>query len=162
MANAIRSRTIQKGQDPRQFALVAQGGAGPLHAAEVALSLGIPEVVVPRYPGITSAMGLLTTDLKHDLIQNEFTLSTDPHLDKLNADLQALEDQVKDQLRRMDSAKTRWRCSGLLIVAMSARVTNCGHWYPVANWMKRLYKVCGSNSMTCIRRNMAMPSQKIL
>ena len=98
MANAIRSRTIQKGQDPRQFALVAQGGAGPLHAAEVALSLGIPEVIVPRYPGITSAMGLLTTDLKHDLIQNEFILSTDPHLDKLNADLDALEDQVKAQL----------------------------------------------------------------
>ncbi|MEL7504835.1 MAG: hydantoinase/oxoprolinase family protein [Cyanobacteria bacterium J06554_6] len=99
MANAIRSRTIQKGQDPRQFALVAQGGAGPLHAAEVALSLGIPEVIVPRYPGITSAMGLLTTDLKHDLIQNEFVLSTDPKLDKLNADLKALEDQVMEQLR---------------------------------------------------------------
>ncbi|MFG6102976.1 hydantoinase/oxoprolinase family protein [Leptothoe sp. EHU-05/26/07-4] len=99
MANAIRSRTIQKGQDPRKFALVAQGGAGPLHAAEVALSLGIPEVIVPRYPGITSAMGLLTTDLKHDLIQNEFTLSTEPNLAKLNADLQSLEDQVKEQLR---------------------------------------------------------------
>ncbi|MGP1383396.1 MAG: hydantoinase/oxoprolinase family protein [Thainema sp.] len=99
MANAIRSRTIQKGQDPRQFALVAQGGAGPLHAAEVARSLGIPEVIVPRYPGITSAMGLLTTDLKHDLIQNEFALSTDPDLDKLNADLKALEDQVIEQLR---------------------------------------------------------------
>lgn len=99
MANAIRSRTIQKGQDPRQFALVAQGGAGPLHAAEVARSLGIPEVIVPRYPGITSAMGLLTTDLKHDLIQNEFTLSTEPNLDKLNADLQALETQVKSQLK---------------------------------------------------------------
>ena len=99
MANAIRSRTIQKGQDPRKFALVAQGGAGPLHATEVALSLGIPEVVVPRYPGITSAMGLLTTDLKHDLIQNEFTLSTDPNLAKLNADLKALEDQVKAQLQ---------------------------------------------------------------
>ncbi|MEM9162805.1 MAG: hydantoinase/oxoprolinase family protein [Cyanobacteria bacterium P01_F01_bin.4] len=99
MADAIRSRTIQKGQDPRKFALVAQGGAGPLHAADVALSLGIPEVVVPRYPGITSAMGLLTTDLKHDLIQNEFTLSTEPNLPKLNADLQSLEDQVKAQLR---------------------------------------------------------------
>ncbi|MEO0984789.1 MAG: hydantoinase/oxoprolinase family protein [Cyanobacteria bacterium J06639_14] len=99
MANAIRSRTIQKGQDPRQFALVAQGGAGPLHAAEVAVSLGIPEVIVPRYPGITSAMGLLTTDLKHDLIQNEFILSTDPHLDKLNMDLKDLEDQVKAQLQ---------------------------------------------------------------
>ena len=99
MANAIRSRTIQKGQDPRKFALVAQGGAGPLHAAEVALSLGIPEVIVPRYPGITSAMGLLTTDLKHDLIQNEFTLSTEPNLNKLNTDLQALEGQVKEQLK---------------------------------------------------------------
>ncbi|MEO0537473.1 MAG: hydantoinase/oxoprolinase family protein [Cyanobacteria bacterium P01_A01_bin.123] len=99
MANAIRSRTIQKGQDPRQFALVAQGGAGPLHAAEVALSLGIPEVIVPRYPGITSAMGLLTTDLKHDLIQNEFVLSTAPNLPKLNADLRSLEDQVKAQLQ---------------------------------------------------------------
>ncbi|NET48035.1 MAG: hydantoinase/oxoprolinase family protein [Merismopedia sp. SIO2A8] len=99
MANAIRSRTIQKGQDPRTFSLVAQGGAGPLHAAEVALSLGIPEVIVPRYPGITSAMGLLTTDLKHDLIQNEFTLSTDPNLEKLNADLKELDDQVKEQLR---------------------------------------------------------------
>lgn len=99
MANAIRSRTIQKGQDPRQFALVAQGGAGPLHAAEVAQSLGIPEVIVPRYPGITSAMGLLTTDLKHDLIQNEFALSTEPNLAKLNRDLQTLEDQVKQQLQ---------------------------------------------------------------
>ncbi|MBE9080190.1 hydantoinase/oxoprolinase family protein [Romeria aff. gracilis LEGE 07310] len=99
MANAIRSRTIQKGQDPRQFSLVAQGGAGPLHAAEIALSLGIPEVIIPRYPGITSAMGLLTTDLKHDLIQNEFILSTSPHLEKLNADLQTLETQVTGQLR---------------------------------------------------------------
>lgn len=99
MANAIRSRTIQKGQDPRQFSLVAQGGAGPLHAAEIALSLGIPEVIVPRYPGITSAMGLLTTDLKHDLIQNEFILSTAPNLEKLNADLQSLEAQVSAQLR---------------------------------------------------------------
>lgn len=98
MANAIRSRTIQKGQDPRRFCLVAQGGAGPLHAAEIAASLGIPEVIVPRYPGITSAMGLLTTDLKHDLIQNEFALSSDPDLEKLNADLAELETQVKHQL----------------------------------------------------------------
>ena len=55
MARAIRSRTIEKGHDPREFALVAFGGAGPLHAAEVADSLEIPEVLVPPYPGITSA-----------------------------------------------------------------------------------------------------------
>ena len=51
MANAIRSRTIQKGHDPRRFTLVAFGGAGPLHAAEVARSLDIPQVLVPIYPG---------------------------------------------------------------------------------------------------------------
>jgi len=99
MATAIRSRTIQKGHDPRQFALVALGGAGPLHAVEVAQSMGIPEVIVPRYPGITSALGLLTTDLKYDLIQNEFLLSTEPNLEKFNADLAELEDQVRAQLR---------------------------------------------------------------
>ena len=67
MANAIRSRTVQKGIDPRGFSLVAFGGAGPLHGAEVAAMLDIPEVIVPPYPGITSAMGLLTTDLKYDV-----------------------------------------------------------------------------------------------
>ena len=57
MANAIRSRTVQKGVDPRDYALVAFGGAGPLHGAEVAALLQIPEVIVPPYPGITSAIG---------------------------------------------------------------------------------------------------------
>src|SRR3954447_20363923 len=76
MANAIRSRTVQKGVDPRQFALVAFGGAGPLHAADVAAMLGIAEVIVPPYPGITSAMGLLTTDLKYDAIRTQFQVST--------------------------------------------------------------------------------------
>jgi N-methylhydantoinase A/oxoprolinase/acetone carboxylase beta subunit len=50
MANAISSRTVQKGLDPRGFALVAFGGAGPLHGAEVARALGIPEVIIPAYP----------------------------------------------------------------------------------------------------------------
>ncbi len=66
MANAIRSRTVEKGLDPRDFTLVAMGGAGPLHGAEVAAMLGIPEVLVPRYPGIASAIGLMTTDPKYD------------------------------------------------------------------------------------------------
>ena len=100
MANAIRSRTIQKGHDPREFALVAFGGAGPLHAAEVARQLGVPEVIVPVYPGITSAMGLLTTDLKYDLIQNEFMLDGDADLARLNADLERLDGEAMAQLAR--------------------------------------------------------------
>jgi N-methylhydantoinase A len=99
MANAIRSRTIQKGHDPRGFALVAFGGAGPLHAADVARSLGIPEVIVPLFPGITSAMGLLTTDLKYDLIRNLFMLSTALDVDRVNSELAALVSEVRTQLR---------------------------------------------------------------
>jgi N-methylhydantoinase A len=95
MANAIRSRTIQKGVDPRQFALVAFGGAGPLHAADVAAMLGIAEVIVPPYPGITSAMGLLTTDLKYDAIRTQFQVSTAIDLVRLNADFRAMETALR-------------------------------------------------------------------
>jgi N-methylhydantoinase A/oxoprolinase/acetone carboxylase beta subunit len=72
MSSAIRSRTVQKGHDPREFTLVAFGGAGPMQAAEVAESLDIPEVIVPPHPGITSAMGLLTSDLKYDQMRTVF------------------------------------------------------------------------------------------
>ena len=80
MANAIRARTVQKGIDPRQYALVAAGGAGPLHAAEVAKLLSIPEVIVPPHPGINSAEGLLTTDLKYEVVRTAFltTSSSSP------------------------------------------------------------------------------------
>jgi N-methylhydantoinase A len=97
MANAIRSRTVQKGIDPREFALIAFGGAGPLHGIEVAALLGIPEVIVPPYPGITSAMGLLTTDLKYDTIRTQFQVSGSVDLDRLNADLAAMERQLRAQ-----------------------------------------------------------------
>jgi N-methylhydantoinase A len=97
MANAIRSRTVQKGIDPRDFALVAFGGAGPLHGVEVASMLGFPEVIVPPYPGITSAMGLLTTDLKYDTIRTQFQVSGNVDLDRLNADITAMETQLRRQ-----------------------------------------------------------------
>ena len=76
MAHAIRARTVQKGIDPREYSLIASGGAGPLHGVEVARQLDIPEVIVPPYPGINSAMGLLTTDLKYDAIRTALQLAT--------------------------------------------------------------------------------------
>lgn len=99
MANAIRGVTVQKGRDPRDFTLVAFGGAGPLHAAEVAETLEIPEVLVPTHPGITSAMGLLTTDIKYDTIQTELMFSTEIDVEKLNRDFSQLETAVRQQLR---------------------------------------------------------------
>ena len=91
MANAIRTRTLQKGIDPRGFALVAMGGAGPLHGAEVAAMLAIPEVIVPPFPGITSAMGLLVTDLKYDAVRTLFQTSGQFNLARINADLGAMQ-----------------------------------------------------------------------
>jgi N-methylhydantoinase A len=98
MANAISSRTVQKGLDPRDFVLVAFGGAGPLHGAEVARLLGIPEVVVPAYPGITSAVGLLTTDLKYDAIRTEFQAGDTVDLDRLSGDFAAMQGELSRQL----------------------------------------------------------------
>ena len=66
MANAIRMVSIERGHDPRHFALLAFGGAGPLHGAAIARKLGIPRVVVPPYPGSFSALGLLLGDLRVD------------------------------------------------------------------------------------------------
>ncbi|WP_026695338.1 hydantoinase/oxoprolinase family protein [Peribacillus kribbensis] len=99
MANAIREKTIQKGQDPREFSLVAFGGAGPLHAVDVARILNIPEVIVPVYPGINSATGLLTTDLKYDVIKTEFMMSTNMDFPGINEDFSGLETQLIQQLK---------------------------------------------------------------
>lgn len=66
MANAVRLLSISRGYDPRDFALVAFGGAGALHGAAVAKELSIPTVIVPPNPGVTSALGCLLVDVQHD------------------------------------------------------------------------------------------------
>jgi N-methylhydantoinase A/oxoprolinase/acetone carboxylase beta subunit/N-methylhydantoinase B/oxoprolinase/acetone carboxylase alpha subunit len=69
MAGAIRMVTLERGHDPRDFALFAFGGAGPLHAVALARELSIPTVIVPLLPGITSAMGCLLADMRHDFVR---------------------------------------------------------------------------------------------
>ncbi len=66
MTSAIREISIQRGHDPRDFTLIAFGGAGPMHALALAEEIGIPRVLVPRHPGNFSALGLLASDIKHD------------------------------------------------------------------------------------------------
>ena len=70
MANAARMVSIEKGHDPREFVLFAFGGAGPMHAAAIARELGIPKVLVPRFPGITSALGCVLADVRHDYVRS--------------------------------------------------------------------------------------------
>ncbi len=69
MADAIRTLAVRRGVDPREFALVAYGGAGPMHAAALADELGIVEIVVPVSPGTFSAWGMLQCDIRHDFVQ---------------------------------------------------------------------------------------------
>jgi N-methylhydantoinase A len=66
MAKAIRVISVQRGHDPRDYTLMAFGGAGPLHAARLAKELDVKRILVPRNPGILCAMGLLLTDLRAD------------------------------------------------------------------------------------------------
>lgn len=75
MVEMVRLATLRRGLDPREFALCAYGGAGPLHAAEVAREVGVPRVLLPREPGLFSALGTLLSEVRHDLVQ---TLLVDP------------------------------------------------------------------------------------
>jgi N-methylhydantoinase A len=69
MAGAIRMVSISLGADPRDFALFAFGGAGPLHAVALARELNVPKVLVPARPGITNALGCVVADLRHDFVR---------------------------------------------------------------------------------------------
>lgn len=99
LAGAIRLISIEKGHDPRDFALMPYGGAGPLHAVAIARELGIPRVVVPRFPGLTSALGCILADVRHDFVQtvNKPFEGLDP------TDVQALmEAQARDGLALLE------------------------------------------------------------
>lgn len=70
MTRAIRAVTTERGRDPRDFALIAFGGAGPIHAADLAASLGMKRVYIPLFPGVFSALGLMMADLRYDYVQS--------------------------------------------------------------------------------------------
>jgi N-methylhydantoinase A len=72
MSLAVREVSVQKGYDPREFALIASGGAGPLHVLAIARELHIPKVVVPLFPSHFSALGMLLADERHDFIRTHY------------------------------------------------------------------------------------------
>jgi N-methylhydantoinase A len=74
MASAIREITIKRGYDPREFLLVCAGGAGPIHAAMIALELEIPKILIPKESSIFCAAGMLFSDLKHDYVRTYHTV----------------------------------------------------------------------------------------
>jgi len=90
MTGAVRVISVEQGEDPRGFALVAFGGAGPLHAADVARNMGMRRVVVPPRPGILSAVGLLHADVRGDFSLTQLLAAEPGNLKALNNGCQAL------------------------------------------------------------------------
>ncbi|MDX5977713.1 hydantoinase/oxoprolinase family protein [Vreelandella alkaliphila] len=104
MADAVRLVSIRRGLDPRDFALIAFGGAGALHGAEVARELGIPAVIIPPNPGVTSAMGCLLVDIQHDLSMMYTASADSADTNDLEHQFCGLEKEAADRLRHENVA----------------------------------------------------------
>jgi N-methylhydantoinase A/oxoprolinase/acetone carboxylase beta subunit len=98
MVQSIEENSVRKGYDPRDFALVAEGGAGPLFAAQIALEVGTPSVVVPNYPGVTAALGLLATDMVYEYGSTVYERLSSLDAGSLQAAFEELERQARAQL----------------------------------------------------------------
>jgi N-methylhydantoinase A len=85
MAGALRLVSLSRGHDPRDFALFAFGGAGPLHASALARELAVPKVLVPARPGITNALGCLAADVRHDYVNTVNQPVADLDMDQVKA-----------------------------------------------------------------------------
>ena len=95
MVRAIRTISVERGYDPREFTLMAFGGAGPLHARDVALALGMREILVPVAPGILCAQGLIVSDLKEDFVASERISGDASGLRRLSALVDALTERAR-------------------------------------------------------------------
>jgi len=100
LAGAIRLVSVERGLDPGDFAMVVFGAAGPLEATNIAEELGIKEVIVPRYPGVFSALGMLLSDFKHNYLKSVHRDFKDEPFDELEATFQEMEQQAQADLKR--------------------------------------------------------------
>jgi N-methylhydantoinase A len=98
MTASIKEISVMRGHDPRDFALFAYGGAGPLHAALVADELGCTRVLVPPLPGNFSAFGLLVADVRHDYARTRITATAELSLAQLTAVLDGMREEGRKQL----------------------------------------------------------------
>ena len=104
MINALKRISIQRGHDPREFALVVGGGGGPMHASLLGRELGVKEVIIPLYPGLFSAWGMIATAPRRDFVRTSLSLAehtTMVEIAKLFGDLRS---EAEDYFRRDEGA----------------------------------------------------------
>ncbi|HXE27088.1 MAG TPA: hydantoinase/oxoprolinase family protein, partial [Stellaceae bacterium] len=98
MSYAVKAVTTERGLDIGDFALVAYGGAGPLHATAIAKELGIRRVIIPRAPGVFSAFGMLFSDLRYDFVRTWFTRLDEASFEQIEKVYRELEDQGRSAI----------------------------------------------------------------
>jgi len=98
MSYAVKGVTTERGLDVGDYVLVAYGGAGPLHAVEVARELGMRRVIIPTAPGVFSAYGMLFSDLRYDFVRTWFTRLDDASFDEIEAVYKQLEDEGRESI----------------------------------------------------------------
>ena len=109
MADAIRMISIERGHDPREYALVAFGGAGPVHAGRIGEELGIKKVIIPPNPGVFSAMGLVCTDLKRDYVRSLYTLMAEEDVaEQMRQVRNGITAKAQDMLARSGITEDNW------------------------------------------------------
>ncbi len=114
MSLAVRAVSVERGRDPRDFALVVSGGGGPLHGVGIARDLGIPIVIVPERSSVFSAEGLLSAGLRHDYVQTALGDLARADLAALDARLDALEADARSTLASEGAAAEAMRCTRLV------------------------------------------------
>jgi N-methylhydantoinase A len=100
MVRGMRRVSVERGYDPRDFALVAFGGAGPLHGADLAEALSMDRVIIPAHPGIGSAFGMLSADVRHDYVKTHINLAAEADDKQVEGLFIEMETQATDQLNR--------------------------------------------------------------
>lgn len=122
MADAVRLVSIRRGYDPREFVLVAFGGAGALHGAALASELSIPTVLVPPHPGVTSALGCLLVDIRHDLAVMYQKSLVDADAEEMDLMFRGMEKEAEHHLHQegVDSSQ--------IVLERTAAMRYLGQW----------------------------------
>src|SRR5262249_32358661 len=133
MMRALRAVSTERGRDPREFTLIAFGGAGPIHAAALAESLGITRVQVPLFPGLFSALGLLLADYRHDYVRSIATALDKVNIDDLQRQYEAMEAVARAELLEEGVASDAIRFERQIDLKYGYQVSELPLPFPAAN-----------------------------
>ncbi|WP_027415126.1 hydantoinase/oxoprolinase family protein [Aneurinibacillus terranovensis] len=146
MADAIRTLTVKKGIDPRDFVIVAFGGAGPMHAVFIAELLGIQKVLIPTEAGTFSAWGMLQTEIRYDAVRNFVHIVSDMAHDTTEELYKGMEDEASTILAQQNIAekdRVFYRSADMRYVGQEYTVNVPFVFDPSKNWEENLIKLTG-------------------